>query len=339
MIYFTDLLQDDTFRKSAQDYLQQKSGNSAYHFEKSFPKLYHYRQLTDYLIDDIINKKMTLSSIYSFNDVFDSTVQIYNTEEDIENAVNKRIQEDQKLGIAIDKDYYKEYFKEESELKFSLLDYLGTYVKCFSTLNNSSLMWSHYADANKGICIEYDFNCLKHPIQKSMLFPVLYTKEPLNLQDLFEDNKRKIVEYPIDTAVLCSALNKSDVWEYEHEWRIVFSPGLSDNPQRREIMTGINPTAIYIGNSFLKDLFYYKKPDDKSCKKIALLLDLLEYIEKQSIQLFFMLPQQGSFALSAKAVDVSIVKSFILSNFQDKKAMDVRFYYSIYKQFLRLVNN
>ena len=339
MIYFTDLLQDDTFRKSAQDYLQQKSGNSAYHFEKSFPKLYHYRKLTDYLIDDIINKKMTLSSIYSFNDVFDSTVQIYNTEEDIENAVNKNIQKDQELGIAIDKDFYKEYFKEESELKFSLLDYLGTYVKCFSTINNSSLMWSHYADSNKGICIEYDFNNLKSPIQKSMLFPVLYTQEPMKLQDLFEDNKREVVEYPIDTAVLCSALNKCDIWKYEHEWRIVFSLGLSDNPQRGEIITALNPTAIYMGNSFLKDFFCYGKTDNKPCEKITLLLQLLEYIEQQSIQLFFMMPQQGTFTLKAKAVDINIVKYFLISNFRDKKAKDVRFYYSIYKQFLRLIDN
>ena len=339
MIYFTDLLQDDTFRKNAQDYLQQKSGNTEYQFEKSFPKLYNYGRLSNHLIDDITKKKLTLSSIHCFNDVFDSTVQIYSTDEDIEKAVNIKIQEDEESGIAVDKEWYRAYFQEESKLRFSLLDYLGTYVGCFSTINNSSLMWSHYADANKGICIEYDFNNLKSPIQKSMLFPVLYTESPLIMQDLFEDDKRKIVDYPIDTAVLCSALNKSEAWKYEHEWRIVFSPGLSDNPQRREIITDINPTAIYIGNSFLKDLFYYKTPDDKSCKKINLMLELLEYIDKQSIQLFFMLPRQGTFTLSAKPVDVIIVKNFILSNFRDKKVKDVRFYYSIYKQFLYAFDN
>lgn len=339
MIYFTDLLQDDNFRKTAQAYLQQKSGNIEYHFEKLFPKLYNYGRLSNHLIDDIKKMQLTLSSIHCFNDVFDSTVHIYSTDEDIEKAVNQKIQEDEKIGIAINKEWYKEYFQEESKLRFSLLDYLGTYVKCFSMLNDSTLMWAHYADANKGICIEYDFNRLKNTILKSMLFPVLYTEGPINIQDLFEDNKREIAEYPVDTAVLCSALNKSEVWKYEHEWRIVFSPGLSDNPQRRIIKIDINPTAIYLGNSFLKDFFSYGKPDNDPCEKITLLLQLLDYIEQQRIQLFFMMPQQGTFTLSAKVVEVSVVKNFILSSFTNRKAKDVRFYYSVYKQFLGLLDN
>ena len=339
MKYFTDLLQDDDFRKTAQIYLQQKSGNTEYHFAKSFPKLYNYGRLSNHLIDDIKKMQLTLSSIHCFNDVFDSTVQIYSTDEDIEKAVNQKIQEDEKIGIALNKEWYKEYYQEESKLRFSLLDYLGTYIKCFSTLNDSTLMWAHYADANKGICIEYDFNTLKNNIQKSMLFPVLYTEDPLSLQDLFEDNKREIAEYPVDTAVLCSALNKNKVWKYEQEWRIVFSPGLSDNPQRRIIKTDINPTAIYLGNSFLKDFFRYGKTDNSTSNKITLLLDLLDYIEQHGIQLFFMMPQQGSFRLSSKSVDVIKVKKFISSNFRNNQFVHIRFYYSIYKQFLELLNN
>lgn len=338
MIYFTDLLQDNKFRNFVQNYLQQKSKNTKYRFEESFPKLFHYGKLSKHLIHDIMNQKLTLSSIHCFNDVFDSTVQIYNTDEEIDKAAIKRMQEDEKLGIEIDGEYYKEFFQEESKLKFSLLDYLGTYVSCFSTLNNSTLMWSHYADSNKGICVEYDFNYIKNNTIKSMLFPVLYTEQPLCLQELFEDGKREITEYPLDTAVLCSVLDKSNVWEYEHEWRMIFLSGLSDKPKRREIKININPSAVYIGNSFLKDFFEYEKPFSKPCEKITLLLELLEYIEIYNIQLYFMLPQEGSFNLKAKSINVSLVKNFIKTNFNDFRTENIRFYYTVYKQFLTTIN-
>ena len=60
-------------------------------------------------------------------------------------------------------------------------------------------MWSHYAASNTGICIEYDFNLakIKNTI-KNAIFPIAYSKQPINISDLLQDKKEKIFKHSID---------------------------------------------------------------------------------------------------------------------------------------------
>lgn len=83
-------------------------------------------------------------------------------------------------------------------------------------------MWSHYAGLNTGMCVEYDSNDKQiAQLQRNMLFPVAYSSFPIDVKDLIEDNKNKICKYSIDAAALFVALNKSNIWKYENEWRLV----------------------------------------------------------------------------------------------------------------------
>lgn len=99
-------------------------------------------------------------------------------------------------------------------------------VSCFSKIPNSILMWSHYADSNKGICIEIEEG-------RSEFKDVIYSKtrakfELLNIikrilagdflgkeDDLSDD------EYYL--KVLKPFFTKSLDWEYEKEVRCVLS--------------------------------------------------------------------------------------------------------------------
>lgn len=120
------------------------------------------------------------------------------------------------------------------------------YLKAFSEENKNLLMWSHYGDNHKGICIEYDIKRLihrkaeeygdEHPVLYH-LFPVIYTDKRIK-NDLAMSNikyaAKSIDEYKYDLKkgnanvdsdwhhdIKSLFLYKSKVWEYEKEWRIV----------------------------------------------------------------------------------------------------------------------
>ncbi len=124
--------------------------------------------MSPYAIDDIINGKITLSSIGEFNDLFDGALHLYGSDQKIEEAAEEKWQEFENLRIMayLPEDSlqqnnivenYKNNLRTESRLKIRELEYLGTYVCCFSKDSHSTLMWAHYADLNKGICMGYDF--------------------------------------------------------------------------------------------------------------------------------------------------------------------------------------
>lgn len=82
-------------------------------------------------------------------------------------------------------------------------------VYCLSTHPDSTLMWSHYSDSCKGLCLEFavrnEFFCGALPIEylgSYPLFSVAASDEYANLRPL---------------------LTKSEVWEYENEFRLVAS--------------------------------------------------------------------------------------------------------------------
>ena len=106
-----------------------------------------------------------------------------------------------------------------------------SYIGCFSEVNKSLLMWSHYADNGKGICVEY---CLTS-IDTSYLFPVFYSDE--------------MYEFSIkDLHTLVRNLIKAKDWEYEQEWRIVY---LNDKMRQNNHYVKIpTPTRILLGPRF-----------------------------------------------------------------------------------------
>lgn len=85
---------------------------------------------------------------------------------------------------------------------------------CLTTQVNSPLMWAHYANSHKGICIEFDstkwlFSCANKVTYQENI-PVLDTANQSNKEFLDK---------------IC--LTKAKCWEYEDEWRIISISGMS----------------------------------------------------------------------------------------------------------------
>ena len=81
-------------------------------------------------------------------------------------------------------------------------------VLCLSEVKDSILMWSHYADCHRGICLVYDtdneFFVHAQPVQ--------YQRERPRVNPVIHSN-----EQMLDSAIF----TKSEAWAYEKEWRII----------------------------------------------------------------------------------------------------------------------
>lgn len=354
VITFCNLVQDDNFRAFVEKRIAKGTGNDRYSFPYVFPPLYRYRPFSGYAVDDIINGNITITRIGEFNDLFDGAFHKYGTYEErqrfAEDKWNEfeshRLAANLPAGIQKHDDYvntFMESCKVDSRLKFRELDYLGTYVGSFSTERSSILMWSHYANYNTGICIEYDFNPLSpNSLLRKAILPVAYSQKPIDLRDLLADNGTEIYKYPLDAAVLCSALNKSNVWCYEKEWRlIVVLVSAKDDSKRIPIKYQAPLCSISLGYHFLKSFFYYnfqnKNEIDGAKKQIKEAKRLLGYAKEKAIPILIMTPFIGGYQLMPQRVSVDSLLLLIDRYFRNGTPENIRYYYVVHDELMDII--
>lgn len=86
-------------------------------------------------------------------------------------------------------------------------------IFCLSEVNNNVMMYSHYADSHKGICLE--FKVTDDPFWEE----VEYVRYKNNVPDFhpFHNDIKFIHKELIEIETLI----KSCTWSYENEWRII----------------------------------------------------------------------------------------------------------------------
>ncbi|MDO8342658.1 MAG: DUF2971 domain-containing protein [Cellvibrio sp.] len=177
-------------------------------------KLYKYYEIKDFLPKILNGESLKFSCPFDFNDPFESRYcyQIDDSKdggrfihEKVKRHISnpsKRITESQRI---------KNRFKaprslEDDDVFNEVIRQVGVF--CLSEVNDSILMWSHYANEHKGICIGFDTG-------KSMFqlaWQVKYQEEfPIILRP--KDNEEILLNK--------SLLTKAGCWSYEKEWRII----------------------------------------------------------------------------------------------------------------------
>lgn len=110
----------------------------------------------------------------------------------------------------------------------------SVFIACFSEKNNSMLMWSHYGDEHRGICVGYN---LRELIMNYNCFPVIYSTKMPQEKDL------NILD---NNMLYQSILTKSEDWKYEFEWRIIDIDRHSAGKNGKRIEF-VKPVSIYMG--------------------------------------------------------------------------------------------
>lgn len=109
----------------------------------------------------------------------------------------------------------------------------------FSITNESLLMWAHYGQEYKGICIEYDF--LDEEYSRPFIHPVLYGTERPRLSS-YEELQ---AIFPQIYASLCKSVD----WQYEQEWRYIAFLESQVAGKENKFKVPL-PKAIYLGPLF-----------------------------------------------------------------------------------------
>lgn len=203
-------------------------------------KLYKYCSFdkNKHNINNFKGEKIYFSHVDEFNDPFEFTFQNYkNFDEFIENL--PETESKQKYAIRLRNNRHRMSQEEKnilysnfaSDLKNLNMELIR--VCCLSSLNDNILMWSHYAQDHTGFCLEFDFK-FKNNNLKEIIYPVAYFDEMpsiLKNPSLCPNNCNQCepVQYKK------SWITKNSQWEYEKEWRILFTnEELSKTPTEKE---------------------------------------------------------------------------------------------------------
>ncbi len=104
------------------------------------------------------------------------------------------------------------------EIREAIIDRKTEIGMCsFSEVNNHELMWAHYADHYRGICVAYNLSRLLKKLEKNFTFVRIYYNE--KAPTVGKTNRER------DTLAKMVLSYKNYRWLYEREWRMFGSLG------------------------------------------------------------------------------------------------------------------
>jgi len=122
------------------------------------------------------------------------------------------------------------------EIERELLKRYGKGVCCFSSVYDNPLLWSHYGDQHKGLCIGYSLTRNPEPRLHKVTYGGSRIVPTSLINRAVADGDKEATEL-LDQYIL---LRKASPWRYEREWRLLGHRGLQDSPLRMiEITFGL----------------------------------------------------------------------------------------------------
>ena len=167
---------------------------------------------------------------------------------------NMMVKKKPEIGTIFDTKYAQFQEKLDAAIERAKKDVI---ISCFSTRNDSLLMWSHYADSHFGVCFEYDKPEINefYDVDYSDKRPSikLFKAVARVIANAITENKEiKEIHLEDIEEIAAPFKTKSLDWAYEKEVRGIFSIkhrkkyGIEKKDDRYLFPIG-EPTAIYLG--------------------------------------------------------------------------------------------
>lgn len=181
--------------------------------------LYKYCPIGKNQLNALAQKKIWYSKPAGFNDPFDTRFSVkgrlHSYEHETDPAKLKQVFGDKPSAEIVHK---RVPLKEVLEQFQHDIEELG--ILSLADSNKNLLMWSHYADDHKGMCLEFERKNGGTLADWDSTQPIFYTNNhpTLSPKSLLDDaatlsNKKRIL------------YSKSKHWEYEQEWRHIVENG------------------------------------------------------------------------------------------------------------------
>jgi len=197
--------------------------------------IYKYQALSAHSLASLLNGTIWMAKPCTFNDPFDCALMLDKgkMKESIAFAVSQAIERFNPMGPMPNSVFDAppgdaETFNDYREKTYKMVQKRG--FCSFSAVPDHLLMWSHYADQHRGVCVEYD--CREGTAMRTHLSPVKYEDEmpSLSMSDLHHSNTFEPLW-----------LTKAKPWAYEQEWRLQWSEGNCSIPAPSDV------TAVIFG--------------------------------------------------------------------------------------------
>lgn len=119
-----------------------------------------------------------------------------------------------------------ETFILQSQIEYEIKKHYSRGVACFSSSYSSPVLWSHYGDEHKGICIGYSVNRKPTPIMQSVNYGGPRSINMSTLINAFLYNSEQALS-GLEEDIL---LRKAKGWSYEKESRLIDQLGNQKSP-------------------------------------------------------------------------------------------------------------
>lgn len=161
--------------------------------------LYHYTK-AEFLEDILTNRHLKVTIVGHSNDPLETLPSF-----DIDNIKDS----DEKIDILKFKSLWRNLVRDSIHA-----------AVCMSSSCSSLLMWSHYAEAHKGVCLVFRFKNLIEATEAHSLFPIRYSKSRIKLKNYViktSDTNLLVFEKLMADLIGVKPLD----WSYEHEFRFL----------------------------------------------------------------------------------------------------------------------
>ena len=216
--------------------------------------IYKFYKVNQYLFDTLISNHIYFSSIDQFNDPYDSHLALMGTvsEENFDLLLTslKFTDETKKLYLDAYKRNPDKMLDRFVEFYKGWLSYIG--ICCFSKRKDNILLWSHYADAHKGVCLGFDYALMKKRFPQ--FDEVEYSDDPF----YFDASNPEI-------SVSKAALRKASDWKYEEEVRF-FVERKKNTDFLPEALIEVNFGARCTPRNMINIQYLLSRLDYKNCK-------------------------------------------------------------------------
>lgn len=209
--------------------------------------IYKYFRDGQRSLDTVKENKLWYSAPIKFNDVFDSDISI--DENGVFDSMLKMpgIPKGIRPGSQVWKAVRNQFRKDLPTLRANLDGLKSTTgIACLTETNDSLLMWSHYANNHRGMCVEYELMAINEQLKFSPV-PVVYEDERVWLRSI----NQSTLDAEIKKVLIESLTSKSPEWSYEREWRIIRDEGACGTKWEKEkngaLLDMVRPNSIVLG--------------------------------------------------------------------------------------------
>lgn len=278
--------------------------------------VFRYRYFNDNTLSEIVDSKIWHGSLDSLNDPYELPLIFDWSCFDAEDLPNALARINRKLLLFDPMDKLTSFLVENQavdaadEMKTILRGvvnrlkeyYSHSLVTCFSKEPFDGLMWSHYSDGMKGLCIAYDVDKLKESDEFSTFYDVMYDDKPVpftysDFELINPDSKKERLTYSHLAESEVTVISKQIVlrnidhifqkhtrWKYEQEVRnVIIAP--------TEKVAG---RSVSIKKDAIKAIMYGSHIRSTNLYILKLIC------KERNIQLFEVSPDKTNFGVTVK---------------------------------------